>query len=436
MIAASSKSIGKTKNGGGRAASRRQPSTTPTSSMKAQHQPDQKSNPALHPSLAAIDQLGALRDERSLSHVIRVLLGGQDDNSRPVLTPAPSSREAQSLWPAGRVKVLTWAELQDQCTDDEFGAIKLGNGVSAVTYLRQWRAAPDSEPVAVAVKVYDLKAARVTRTLHTFAREISALAQVHHPHVVNLLACGLDVAAARAFEVLQLAPLGGLTAMLQRVKPLPLVPGDLSVPCGASTADEQISLSLRERLHMLHQIALGMAAVAAEHASIHTCTDSLSACTSAVHPRVPLLHRDLSTDNVLLCPSADPAWSFHALVADFGQCQPLNDRASVARGACRRYAPEALDQKDSSGRFVYTVACDVFMFGMLCYEVLHGAQTVWKDVPTQIAIEATLAGRRPPILVHIPERVAALISACWAQQPGDRPSFTEAARVLNELCHE
>lgn len=89
-------------------------------------------------------------------------------------------------------------------------------------------------------------------------------------------------------------------------------------------------------LRVLHGVALGMA-------HVHACG---------------ILHRDLSTDNVLLtAPPADAAC--RALVADFGVAKEGRDAATIARGACRKYAPEALGMWRAFDRDRhYTLACD------------------------------------------------------------------------------
>ncbi len=97
-------------------------------------------------------------------------------------------------------------------------------------------------------------------------------------------------------------------------------------------------------VRILRDVAVGMAHMS--RSTLAAGADSAAAENKAEgkSPReskdLPFLHRDLSTDNVLLCIEGD---SVQAKVCDFGLAQRADDTARVGRGSCRRYSPEVSD---------------------------------------------------------------------------------------------
>ncbi len=75
----------------------------------------------------------------------------------------------------------------------------------------------------------------------------------------------------------------------------------------------------------------------------------------------PILHRDLSSKNVLL-----QAGSHLAKVADFGLARAKSDMMSNTTGALLWMAPEVYKGEK------YTEAADVFSYGIIVWELFTG----------------------------------------------------------------
>lgn len=102
----------------------------------------------------------------------------------------------------------------------------------------------------------------------------------------------------------------------------------------------------------------------------------------------------------------------------------------TVRGNMRLYAPEATED----GRY-YSFPADVFMFGMLMYEVLEGRQT-YQGSRTNTAIKRKMKGQRPEVSAEYLDRCPAyvdLMKECWAHDPQLRPTFPDIARRLGSL---
>ncbi|KAJ1546362.1 hypothetical protein HK405_007157 [Cladochytrium tenue] len=353
---------------------------------------------------------------------------------------------------------------------------RLGAGRVAPAYRMRLHTASSSSSSSAAaaetdvtVKLYDLRAnsRNLKRSLQSLAREVLALSSFRSPHVARLL--GFGFTPDLAFTVLELADRGNLSDALRSSSP---------------------PLSLADRVSILRQAALGFAHVAAEDAALDADdaataeTDGTAAPCGPLHARTAWLHRDVSTDNILLFREAaaqstasgsSSSVSHHshhlrATISDFSQSKPAGDRSRVARGACRRYAPEALADQDT-----YTSASDVYAFGVVVYETVHGPASFWADLPsTDAAVARTLAGRVPDwdpdalagafverdagdgakdsdtgvgdgrtgldlaVLLRRSYRtciagLAAIAADCWCADPAQRPSFLSLAARLGAL---
>ncbi|KXS20935.1 kinase-like protein [Gonapodya prolifera JEL478] len=302
---------------------------------------------------------------------------------------------------------------------------RLGAGRVAPAYIL--RHTPSGRDVAV--KMYDLRAPQLKRTLTSFAREVLALAAFRHPNVVHLVGCG--VTPTHAVEALELADRGNLTAVLSARK----------------------GMSLWQSVDVLRQVARGMAHVAGEDVGvgIGVGADGDEGEEGAPQPQPPCpahartgwVHRDLSLDNILI--SSTPTGGLRAAVSDFSQAKPRGDVSKVLRGACRRYAPEAL-----SDATVYEPPADVFMFGTVAYEVMHGVESLWEGLGTEEAVQRTLRGERAAwdtegvvgrfasggeeeSAREVVRRVGDVVEWCWRERPEERPSFTRVAEELERI---
>ncbi|KAL4452590.1 hypothetical protein ABPG75_008252 [Micractinium tetrahymenae] len=162
----------------------------------------------------------------------------------------------------------------------------------------------------------------------------------------------------------------------------------------------------------------------------------------------PIIHKDLKGPNVLV------ADGWHVKVADFNLSKTLEENLAGQAGPGgtasgsgddttsqpvasnpRWLAPELI----LGGRA--TTASDVYAFGCVLYEMLTW-QLPWQGESQYPNVGQVLAGKRPPVppAAQLPSPAAgawtglpaylALMEACWAQEPGQRPRFTDIVPSL------
>lgn len=132
----------------------------------------------------------------------------------------------------------------------------------------------------------------------------------------------------------------------------------------------------------------------------------------------PILHRDISSGNILMHPNADG----RVCIGDFGIAVQKTEKKSdlkLAKNGNPRYrAPEI-----SNGQ-PYSRKADVYSFGNLFYEMLTGTRPFQEisenEVGNHIAKGATPKFPRDP---PIDRRLRRLVRRCWRFEPRKRPSF-------------
>jgi len=152
-----------------------------------------------------------------------------------------------------------------------------------------------------------------------------------------------------------------------------------------------------------------------------------------LHGHQPMImHRDLKSLNILL-PSVYLRDQLPCVkISDLGSCR-MQDRigdsswSSLTKcvGTSPWMAPEV-----SSGMYDHTA--DVYSFGMVMFEVL-AQEFPFEGEETDALPELALRGLRPDldaISPSVSEAVIELLCGTWLQKAVERPSFTEALRVL------
>eukprot|EP00027_Filamoeba_sp_ATCC50430_P014693 CAMPEP_0168578360 /NCGR_PEP_ID=MMETSP0413-20121227/21288_1 /TAXON_ID=136452 /ORGANISM="Filamoeba nolandi, Strain NC-AS-23-1" /LENGTH=599 /DNA_ID=CAMNT_0008612195 /DNA_START=126 /DNA_END=1925 /DNA_ORIENTATION=- len=138
----------------------------------------------------------------------------------------------------------------------------------------------------------------------------------------------------------------------------------------------------------------------------------------------PILHRDLSSKNVLLQQT-----SYSAKVADFGLSRSKADSMTRGTGALQWMAPEVFKGRK------YTELCDVYSFAIILYELWTGDDAVMQvcaqgeQTLQEYALKISM-GVRPPLPGTVPLCWQTLIQQCWHPNPDSRPSFTKVIEVL------
>lgn len=135
----------------------------------------------------------------------------------------------------------------------------------------------------------------------------------------------------------------------------------------------------------------------------------------------PIIHRDLKPENVLL--KRTSTGGYMARVTDYGLAS-RGSRDNECCGTPPYIAPEVLSNGTARR------AADVFSFGMMLVDVLDRTPP-FRDLnePDDIK-EAVLAGRRPVVSNMVRPDHRALMQQCWAQNPIERPSFSQILALL------
>ena len=92
-------------------------------------------------------------------------------------------------------------------------------------------------------------------------------------------------------------------------------------------------------------------------------------------------------------------------------------------GSYRWMAPEVIRHEP------YGTGCDVYSFGVLCWEMLSYSIPFPQHTPVEVALSVATKGMRPEIPAHSPSVLVDLIEQCWQQQALLRPSFAKVRRA-------
>ena len=127
----------------------------------------------------------------------------------------------------------------------------------------------------------------------------------------------------------------------------------------------------------------------------------------------PIIHRDVSSANVLLLALPNNKW--RGKLSDFGSANLVQHASTPGPGAAMYTAPEVFERRQQ------TTKMDVFSFGKLLCEVLSNRLP---DPGTFPSMLQSMAKDWP--LMH------QLISSCVQQDPNERPSMSY---IVDQLSH-
>lgn len=230
-----------------------------------------------------------------------------------------------------------------------------------------------------------------------FAQEARLAGQIRSPHVVPVLDAGVDDQ--------------GPYLVMEYVEGLP------ASTLLAHAAEKRQELPLRVCLTVALHAARGL--------------EAAHALTSGSGERLPLVHRDISPQNILV------GFDGLARVTDFGVAKALDEPGLTTTGLVKGnpgyVSPEALRFEELDAR------SDLFSLGVVLFELLSGQRLY----PARSGVPAAkrILEEPPPDIVElrsdVPPEVVALLFRLLAKDREHRPPGAgEVARVLEEAIVE
>ncbi|XP_045483309.1 tyrosine-protein kinase Fer isoform X2 [Harmonia axyridis] len=214
-----------------------------------------------------------------------------------------------------------------------------------------------------------------------FLQEGRILKQYDHPNIVKLI--GICVQKQPIMIVMELVPGGSLLTFLRKQ--------------GANLNDGHL-------MKMCLDVAAGM-----RYLESKNC-----------------IHRDLAARNCLI------GYNNVVKISDFGMSRE-EEEYIVSDGMkqipIKWTAPEALN----FGK--YTSLCDVWSYGILCWEIFSRGGTPYSGMSNAKARERIDAGYRMPASENTPEEMYRLMLRCWEYKPENRPNFEQVYTVVETLCN-
>ncbi|XP_068893109.1 focal adhesion kinase 1 isoform X8 [Tenebrio molitor] len=241
--------------------------------------------------------------------------------------------------------------------------------------------AKDGSLVPVAVKTCKREAD--LNTTEKFLEEAYIMQKFDHQHIIKLIGV---CSQSPVWIVMELAKLGELRAYLQKNKD---------------------NLDLATLLLYAFQLSTALSYLESKK----------------------FVHRDIAARNVLV--------SSHNCVklADFGLSRSMSDdqsyyKASKGKLPIKWMSPESINFRR------FTIASDVWMFGVCMWEILMLGVKPFQGVKNNEVLTKIDNGERLALPANCPPRLYSLMSQCWSYEPSKRPSFKEIKEILNEILLE
>jgi predicted Ser/Thr protein kinase len=235
---------------------------------------------------------------------------------------------------------------------------EIGEGSYGKVYVGHWKG-----------NLVALKFCKKRGELEDFMKEVNLMIDLpSHPNIVLMLGVSLD--GPQPVIVMEYCNGGGLDKLL---------------------VESNVKLSDEYKIRLVRGIAAGML-----HLHKHN-----------------IIHRDLAARNILLTASGDPK------ISDFGMSRILKPteigKTKSNVGPVCWMAPESLAKGS------YSKQSDVWMFGIVVYEIVAQTEPHKDKDMIDIAIQIQSKGLTPEIPSDCPEKLRQLMEMCWKKEPEQRP---------------
>ncbi|GMS98318.1 hypothetical protein PENTCL1PPCAC_20493, partial [Pristionchus entomophagus] len=215
--------------------------------------------------------------------------------------------------------------------------------------------------------------------------------------LVNMLAC--VIRSEPILLICEYAANGDLLAFLrQKRKHMLEYPDD---------KDTGIIITVKKQLMFAIQIAYGLEYISSQG----------------------FVHRDIAARNILVDREE------YCKIGDFGLSREIGneDTNYLSQGGklpLKWMAPESI------GKCCFSTASDVWSFGILLYEIVTLGGTPYAGWAAVEILKRLRQGERMEKPDNCIDKLFGIMSSCWADQPTDRPSFTELRKQLGELLED
>jgi serine/threonine protein kinase len=273
--------------------------------------------------------------------------------------------------------------------------ISVGKSGQADVYLAR-RADGSGDPIALKVLAEHLKTDE--DALRNFATEADVLTKLQHSGIVRL-------------ESFDTSP------------PTPYIAQEYVE--GQSVADWLRLLNGPASIDTVVDIGLQVAdALAYAHGLAYFEIKQTETGGKSSRKRQGVIHRDLSTDNILI------AWGQKAKLIDFGIAKAVGIATVTTRTASlgKEYyvAPEV---EIGAGRTALPAA-DIYSFGVCLYEMVMTHRPEKERIQVLKQFQRNLHALHSAFPDDVPEQLKALIVGCVQREPRDRPETMEDVRLV------